>query len=77
MGRTCYKLSNKKSKSVKLENDTIPNTVYTEAKLQKMVRSMKGLCHFCNTREETLKHLFYDCTVIQQNWVKTLSAIQK
>jgi hypothetical protein len=46
MGRTCYKLSNKKSKSVKLENDTIPNTVYTEAKLPKMGQSMNGLCYF-------------------------------
>ena len=27
----------------------IYNTVYTEAKLQKMGRSMNGLCHFCNT----------------------------
>ena len=62
MGRTCYKLSNKKSKSVKLENDTIPNTVYTEAKLPKMGQSMNGLCHFCNTQVETLKRLFYDCT---------------
>ena len=32
-----------------------------------MGRSMNGLCHFCNTQVETLKHLFYDCTVIQQN----------
>jgi hypothetical protein len=38
---------------------------------------MNGFCHYCNTRVETLKHLFNDCTVIQQNWIKTLSAIQK
>ena len=54
----------------------IHNTVYTEAKLQIMGRSMNDLCHFCNTQVETLKHLFYDCTVIQQNWVKIISALK-
>jgi hypothetical protein len=33
----------------------IHNTVYTQAKLQKMGRSMNGLCHFCNTQVATLK----------------------
>ena len=37
---------------------------------------MNGLCHFCNTQVETLKHIFYDCTVIQQNWVKLISALK-
>jgi hypothetical protein len=46
----------------------IHNTVYTEAKLQK-IGSMNGLCNFFNTRVETLKHLLYDCTVIQQNHI--------
>ena len=54
----------------------IHNTVYTEAKLQKMGRSMNGLSHFCNTQVETLKHLCYDCTVIQQNWVKIISTLK-
>jgi NMD protein affecting ribosome stability and mRNA decay len=36
---------------------------------------MNGLCYFCNTQVETLKHLFYDCTVIQQNWVKIKLAL--
>ena len=35
------------------------------------------VCHFCNTQVETLKHLFYDCTIIQQNWVKIISALKK
>ena len=55
----------------------IHKTVYTEAKLQKMGQSMNGLCNFCNTQVETLKPLFYDCTVIQQNWVKFISALKK
>jgi hypothetical protein len=38
---------------------------------------MNDLCHFCNTQVETLKHLFYDCTAIQQNWVKFISALKK
>ena len=33
----------------------IHNTVNTEAKLQKMGRSMNDLCHFCNTQVATLK----------------------
>ena len=31
---------------------------------------------FCNPQVETLKHLFYDCTVIQQNWVKIISTLK-
>ena len=37
---------------------------------------MNGLSHFCNTQVETLKHLCYDCTVIQQNWVKIISTLK-
>ena len=40
----------------------IHKTVYTEAKLQKMGQSMNGLCNFCNTQVETLKHLFHNCS---------------
>ena len=54
----------------------IHNAIYTEAKLQKMGRSMNGLCHFCNTQVEILKYLFYDCTVTQHNWVKIISALK-
>jgi len=38
---------------------------------------MNGLCHFCNTQVETLKHLFYERTVIQQNWVKNHIGVKK
>jgi hypothetical protein len=48
----------------------IHNAVYSEATLQNMGRSMNGVSHFSNTRVETLKHLLYDCIVIQQHWVK-------
>jgi hypothetical protein len=50
------------TKSNQLSWKIIHNTVYTEAKLQKMGRSMNDLCHFCNTQVETLKHLFYNCS---------------
>jgi hypothetical protein len=33
----------------------IHNTVYIQAKLQEMGRSINGLCHFCNTQVATLK----------------------
>ena len=41
-----------------------------------MGRSMNVLCHFCNTQVETFKHLFHNCTVIQQNWVKIISPLK-
>ena len=68
MDELAYKSSNKKSKPVKLEKH---NTVYTEAKLQKNGAIYEWFMSFCNTQVETLKHLFYDCTVIRQNWVKS------
>jgi predicted TIM-barrel fold metal-dependent hydrolase len=48
----------------------------TEAKLQKNGRSMNGLCHFCDTRVETLKNKYFTTAVIQQNWVKIISALK-
>ena len=37
---------------------------------------MNVLCRFCNTQVETFKHLFHNCTVIQQNWVKIISPLK-
>jgi len=41
-----------------------------------MKRSTNRVCHFCNTGVKILKHFVYDCTVIQQNLVKIISALK-
>ena len=48
----------------------IHNTVYNRSKIEKKIGSMNSLClFFLYTRVETLKNLFDDCTVIQQNHI--------
>ncbi len=32
-------------------------------------RDMETTCIFCNLEEESIKHLFYDCTLTQMFWI--------
>ena len=41
----------------------IHNAIFTENKLFLMNMST-GLCHFCKTNTETIKHFFYECSLI-------------
>ena len=43
----------------------IHNAIFTEHKLFLMNMST-GLCHFCQTNTETIKHLFYECSHINR-----------
>ena len=43
----------------------IHNAIFTEHKLFLMNMST-GLCHFCKTNTETIKHLFYECSIINR-----------
>ena len=71
MDELAYKSSNKKK--TQLSWKSIHDT---EAKLQKNGRSMNRLCHFCDTRVETLKNKYFTTVVIQQNWVKIISRLK-
>ena len=44
------------------------NIIYTNEKLYRIGKVESAMCTFCNRYIETLNHLFYDCTFVQQFW---------
>ena len=68
MDELAYKSSNTR-KANQFSWKIIHNTIYTEAKLKKNRIYERFMPFFLYTRVETWKHLFYDCTVIQQNHI--------
>ena len=54
-------------KGYNLHWNVLHKAVFSEKRLQIMGKS-DGICKVCNNADETLTHLFYDCTYIQPVW---------
>lgn len=56
----------------------IANRILTTNKsVSKFITEQSPLCSFCNLEDETIEHLFYDCSIIKLFWGKLSQAFNK
>ena len=61
-------------KSYEFHWKILHRNVFCETKLKKMNKS-NGMCKLCNTNEETIIHLLYECDVINPVWANFVTLL--
>ena len=55
----------------------IQRSIITNTRLYQWKISESKNCTFCNDREETVKHLFFECDIVQDLWRKVIMYIER
>ena len=64
------------SKSRAFQYRFLQRIIVTNVKLQKFGKVDSELCTFCKTEEESLEHLFFKCSFVENLWTKIKSQLK-